>query len=278
MIDIHELLAFLWKDYLAITPQAARVHTVLEARGEIIVNDHIALRTFDLPAVGIEVLARPFLACGYEPRDDYEFPDKKLVARYYQHADPALPKVFVSELEVGKCSPLLQRIVAELVGAAGAGAPDRPIRQDGPDWPDGPPLVTAGRPWPLSFATYEQLLGESEYAAWVAAFGFRANHFTVDTGALRTFASLSELNELLLASGFELNASGGLIKGSPADLLEQSSTLADEVEVAFTGERHRIRSCYYEFARRYPGESGELFHGFIATSADKIFESTDIRR
>ncbi|MEJ2595547.1 MAG: DUF1338 domain-containing protein, partial [bacterium] len=36
-----------------------------------------------------------------------------------------------------------------------------------------------------------------------------------------------------------------------------------------------IPSCYYEFARRYPDASGKLYGGFIAKSADKIFEITD---
>jgi len=38
---------------------------------------------------------------------------------------------------------------------------------------------------------------------------------------------------------------------------------------------HEIPSCYYEFARRYEDKNGELYGGFIAKSADKIFESTD---
>jgi hypothetical protein len=39
--------------------------------------------------------------------------------------------------------------------------------------------------------------------------------------------------------------------------------------------RHAIPSAYYEFARRYPDKDGKLYSGFIAKSADKIFESTD---
>ena len=38
----------------------------------------------------------------------------------------------------------------------------------------------------------------------------------------------------------------------------------------------KITSCYYEFAFRHPMANGELFKGFIASSADKIFESTDM--
>jgi hypothetical protein len=263
---IDQLLDALWADYVAMTPQAERVHALLEARGDHIINDHIALRTFALDPVRREVLARPFLACGYVGEDEYTFPEKKLVARHYRHADPRLPKVFISELDVGAFSPALGAIVRELLAALPAGFTERPD------------FVCAGRPWELELATYRSLLAESEYAAWVAAFGFRANHFTVDVGSLRSFAGLAELDQFLLDSGFALNDAGGLIKGTPAEHLEQSSTRADEIEVTFRDGVHRVPSCYYEFARRYRLPGGALFHGFIASSADKLFESTDVVR
>ena len=65
------------------------------------------------------------------------------------------------------------------------------------------------------------------------------------------------------------------IKGSPEELLEQSSTMADRAEVAFSDQTVSIPSCFYEFALRYPKPDGELYTGFVAASADKIFESTD---
>jgi hypothetical protein len=139
-------------------------------------------------------------------------------------------------------------------------------------------LPWAGRPWQCTAADYEALLAESEYAAWVAAFGFHVNHFTVDARSLASFAGLAELDAFLVEHGFVLNDAGGAIKGTPAECLEQSSTRADSIEVAFADARVRIPSVYYEFARRYPLPSGELFHGFVPASADKIFESTDVRR
>jgi hypothetical protein len=72
-----------------------------------------------------------------------------------------------------------------------------------------------------------------------------------------------------------MNDSGGEIKGTPAELLEQSSIKAGTLPIEFTDGIHEIPSCYYEFARRYPDKNGELYGGFIAKSADKIFESTD---
>lgn len=36
-----------------------------------------------------------------------------------------------------------------------------------------------------------------------------------------------------------------------------------------------VEKGIYEFARRYPDEKGNIYSGFIAKSADKIFESTN---
>ena len=79
----------------------------------------------------------------------------------------------------------------------------------------------------------------------------------------------------LKENGFELNNSGGEIKGSKEVLLEQSSTLADKIEVEFSDNKLIIPSCYFEFAKRYAMKDGSLYQGFVAQSADKIFESTD---
>ena len=40
------------------------------------------------------------------------------------------------------------------------------------------------------------------------------------------------------------------------------------------GERHVIPTCYYEFALRHRDADGRLYEGFVAKSADRIFEST----
>ncbi len=269
-MTVTDLLDALWRDYTALTPQAARIHALFAARGETIVNDHVALRTYARPGIGIDALARPFLARGWEPREDYRFPDKHLRARYYlhpgQHADPTLPKVFISELIVEELTAPAAATIDGLVAQLPAGFGERDD------------LPYAGRPWTVDHATYRRLLDESEYAAWVAAFGFRVNHFTVDAGRLRTLDGLRAVNELVAGAGFELNREGGLIKGSPADRLEQSSTRADDIDVTFADGTFRVPSCYYEFALRHALPTGELFQGFVPASADKLFHSTDARR
>jgi hypothetical protein len=92
---------------------------------------------------------------------------------------------------------------------------------------------------------------------------------------MQHFKSLQQMNTLLKESGFVLNASGGEIKGGSEVLLAQSSTMADKIEVEFTNGKKLVPSCFYEFAQRYKMPTGKLYQGFVAASADKIFESTN---
>jgi hypothetical protein len=72
-----------------------------------------------------------------------------------------------------------------------------------------------------------------------------------------------------------LNQAGGEIKGGESVYLAQSATIADRVAVNFEEGEMIVPSCFYEFAQRYPMANGELYSGFVAASADKIFESTN---
>jgi hypothetical protein len=137
-------------------------------------------------------------------------------------------------------------------------------------------LIFSGRLWQKpSFEVYNKLKEESEYAAWVYVFGFCANHFTVSVNHLKKHDSLEKVNSLLKDNGFLINDSGGEIKGTSQELLEQSSIKAGIINMDFTEGSFDIPGCYYEFARRYPDTNGQLYSGFIAKSADKIFESTN---
>ncbi|TKB48042.1 DUF1338 domain-containing protein [Ferrimonas sediminicola] len=263
-MDIQNLFGQLWQDYLKQCPSADQVHQLL-GRGEAIINDHVAFRTFRAPGLGIDKLAQHFLALGYVQKGEYQFEQKKLYARHYEHPDSTQPKVFISELKLEECSEQLQQIVASLLAQLPEGLVDDVAH------------VYGGAPWKATQEQYRTLLAESEYAAWLAAFGFRANHFTVSVNHLSEFGTLESVNRALKEAGFELNGSGGEIKGSPEVLLEQSSTLADKVAVTFADGQMVIPACFYEFALRYPMADGELYSGFVAASADKIFESTNAR-
>lgn len=67
------LFQSLWNDYIErLCPSADRVHQLLQ-EDEPLINDHIALRTFNLAPLGLETLAKPFLALGYQACGEYEF-------------------------------------------------------------------------------------------------------------------------------------------------------------------------------------------------------------
>ena len=171
-----------------------------------------------------------------------------------------MPKIFLSELLLEQFSIDLQKIFQEIF---------QNINLEGQE------LFTGGRSWEIDFQTYNQLANESEYASWLYVWGFCPNHFTVSVNHLNSYQRLEEVNDLVKQNGFLLNESGGEIKGTPEELLEQSSILADKKYVSFSDGEYLIPSCYYEFAKRYKDEDGRLYQGFIAKSADKIFESTN---
>ncbi|MBU1011525.1 MAG: DUF1338 domain-containing protein [Bacteroidetes bacterium] len=255
----------LWNDYAKLNPSVKRIKELFEQENETVLNDHIAFRTFDHPLMNLDVLSALFLKHGYQEKQDYHFKEKHLYAKHYERKDiPNAPRVFISELKLKEMSKQLQQLVNDVIKPV----PPKTFASE--------ELLFSGRVWELpSFEVYNTLRIESEYAAWLYVFGFRANHFTVSINALKTLNSVEKVNEFLKLKGYLINDSGGEIKGSPAELLEQSSIKSETIKVDFKEGIFDIPGCYYEFAKRYPDTDGKLYSGFIAKSADKIFESTD---
>lgn len=254
----------LWDDYVEIAPRAAGIRAHFESLGETVVDDHVAFRTFDRDSISIAALEPQILGLGYVLSGEYRFEQKRLRARSYSPKAGNGPRVFLSELCVDEFDPAFGEVIDTLVSEVDT--------QSGM----GLAYFYAGRPWAApSFATYSRLAEVSEYAAWVAALGMRANHFTISINALNGFHTLESVLAEVEALGFSVNDSGGRVKGSPATRLEQASTIADRVPVEFAGGDHYvIPTCYYEFALRHEDGDGVLFDGFVADSADRIFEST----
>jgi hypothetical protein len=261
----HDIFERLWDSYTRQNPSTRQVYDLFIAEGEPVINDHIAFRTFRHPAIGVDVLARVFLNNGYEFKGDYHFETKKLYAKHYEHtSDRNAPRVFISELLTHEFSPFLQETVSHWVAAIPTGIlGSEELIYSG---------NVSGKP---SYTVYEKLRTESEYAAWLYVNGFCANHFTVSVNHLKKLDSIQKVNAFLKSHGFLLNDGGGEIQGTPEELLEQSSIKAGMVQFEFIEGTFGIPGCYYEFARRYPDSDGMLYSGFIAKSADKIFESTN---
>ena len=263
---LNKLISAMWENYLLLNEDARRIHALFSEKNDgPVINDHIALRTFNLDKVSLKKIMQPFIDLGYVAKGDYIFEAKKLEARHFEHPDHQQPKIFISELKVEELSTQAQQIIRTLVEQI----PDHSVNRDS--------FCYSGRPWQVNAADYQMLLEESEYAAWMAAFGYRPNHFTISINHLSTLENIEDVNHFLLEQGFQLNTSGGLVKGTPGEFLEQSATMANKVDVTFSDNiTLHIPSCFYEFAKRYPMADGNLYQGFIAASADKIFESTNI--
>lgn len=261
-MNLSDFFGALWSDYVAMAPQATALKAAFEARGETVVNDHVAFRTLDIAPLNIASLEGRLLELGYARFEPYRFEAKKLDAWAYLPPEADQPRVFLSELRVGELSTGAQDVLRRLAAEAQV--------------PAGPEAFWSGRPWSApTYAEYEALREESEYAAWVAALGLRPNHFTIAIHELDAFHSVESVLAVVEEEGRAVSDAGGRVKGSPAVFLEQGSTRADRMPVEFAdGETHEIPTCYYEFALRHPMPNGSLYQGFVATSADKIFEST----
>lgn len=264
-MTLAQMFEKLWTDYTTLNPSVAEVYKVFTSQGETVINDHVAFRTYNHPKIGLKKMAQFFLDHGYSKKGEYSFKVKKLYAEHFEHPDPSQPKVFISELLCEQFSESLQKKVNELV------------EKINPSQVTQPDFCVSGRPWSVSFKDYSALLEESEYAAWMSAFGFRVNHFTVLVNGLKKLTTLEQVNEAIQKAGFTLNSSGGLIKGTEEIGLRQSSTLAKPISVQFSDGTFQIPGCYYEFAQRFK-VNGELYGGFVEQSADKIFESTNVKR
>ena len=281
MQSIQSVFDTLWDAYAQTNPKVIEIRKLLMqtshssdplddtlGSSSMITNDHIALRTLRHERFGIDQLSAPFKALGYEVSGHYQFQAKKLDAIHLEcKSEPKAPKVFISELLLEELSEETQSLLRYAL-----------IERCARTINDAPLLAASGRHWGVPrYDTYERLLEESEYAAWFYVFGFIPNHFTVRVNDLSQFEHISELNAFLEGQGYQLNSSGGKIKGSPELLLEQSSTLADTSEVAFVEGKYQVPSVFYEFAQRYSMPNGVEFSGFVEGNADKIFESTNRR-
>ena len=259
---VKTLFSKIWDNYLDVTPSALKIHDLLST-GNDLINDHVAYRTFNIEKVNLDKLSAHLLALGYTECGEYHFKAKKLYAKHFEHTDTTLPKVFISELLVEEFSQPVQNIIKRMVNSV---SPANVASNS---------FLYSGTHWQVSSDEYQTLLEESEYAAWMSAWGYRANHFTVSINHLENFDTIEQVNEAVKSGGFPLNTSGGEIKGDKTVMLEQSSTIADKAEVIFSDKSVLIPSCFYEFAKRYELPNGNLYTGFVAASADKIFESTN---
>lgn len=286
---LDKILYQLFVPYMERVPDVKKVSDAMIKEGIIssvdeIVNDHVAFRTMGVNHLGIQSFEKIFLHHGYTKKDYYFFESKKLDAYWYAPPHPKYPRIFISELRVQDLSIDTQNIIKKYTDTVTSDPVDA-LNLDDPD--------AVGdffhRPlWPLPTSKdYQQLLKESEYAAWVIYNRYYLNHYTISIHKLKDgYNHIESFNAFLEKIGIKLNDSGGKIKTSPDGLLKQSSTVAEMVNATFSdGKTLSISGSYVEFAERgILPEFKDLLEdqilpkhrreGFEAQNADKIFEST----
>ena len=251
-------------------------------------NDHIAFRSMGVPQLGIQSLEKIFLHCGYEKRERYNFPAKKLDAFWYAPPEPVYPRIFISELRVSDLSDTAQQIITSYTDEVSS---DPVVELDLDDGVAVDEFLHRGLWRTPTWKDYQRLAEESEYASWVIYNRYYLNHFTISVHNLPPpHNSVDSFNQWLEEIGIRLNDSGGKAKTSPDGLLIQSSTVAGRVEAGFDDGQggtieKMIPGSYVEFAERrvlpefqdIPPDQIQRQHrrdGFEAGNADKIFEST----
>lgn len=287
--SLDKILHHLFVPYMGRVPDVKKVTNAMIDEGIIssiddIVNDHIAFRTMGVKHLGIQSFEKIFLHHGYTKKDYYHFENKKLDAYWYAPPHPQYPRIFISELRVQDLTENTRNIIKKYTDTVTTD----PVDALNLDDPDAVGEFFHKPLWPLPTSEdYQQLLKESEYAAWVIYNRYYLNHYTISIHKLKgKYGNIENFNEFLEKTGIKLNDSGGKIKISPDGLLKQSSTVAQMVDATFSdGTTLSISGSYVEFAERkvlpefqnMPEDQLLPKHrreGFEAGNADKIFEST----
>ena len=126
--------------------------------------------------LGIASLEKVFLRYGYQRRDAYDFPGKKLNAYWYAPPADRYPRIFISELRVDELSEHARQIIRSYMDEVTTDPVDELDLDDGQAVDR---FLRRGLWRTPTVADYEALAAESEYAAWVIYNRYYLNHFTI---------------------------------------------------------------------------------------------------
>jgi hypothetical protein len=252
------LLDLLWDRYAAEVPSA---RTFVQLSGGSFRNDHLALRALARPGGGIALFERVFERLGWKRAGEYTFPDTHLAAIYMAHPE-GLPRVFISELKQQELSARAQQLLSSL-----------------PEDPPPPESVEALAGWfcappPPEESALLELEKESQYGAWLLAFGRKVNHFTGSVDDVEVW------QRRMREAGVPMKAD---IEGAAGSKLRQTATAAVVIDVDIMDNEAPATMpwtyAYFELAQRgdvVDAESGQThrFEGFLGPQATQLFEMT----
>jgi len=298
---LNRLLDALWVNYARRVSYAKTYADLVQAKGGKVVNDHIAFRTFGTHTGeqphGMNAIWHIINTLGYEPAGNYVFPEKKLKAVHFQHGNPLLPKIFVSQLEVDELPEWAQKLIKEHVADTPYHLSEIAVldllelsQNEALDEPAAENLIRElvaylDRPWGIPEKESVEKLNEiSQYAAWTLIHGNSVNHFTafINYQDVKEWPDLQTTCAALAAANIPMKEH---IEGQKGSKLQQSSTQAvtEMVDVILPdGNQGQMpwSYAYYELAERgYIEENGKqvLFSGFLGEQATHLFDMTKTR-
>lgn len=291
---LNGVIDLLWADYRVRVPHAEKYCELVTLHGGVIANDHIAYRTFNSPALqaqaaGYVATERIFTALGYQRITEYDFPKMNLKAVHLDHPDGDLPRIFVSQLEVGNLPAETQTLINDSIGSTRddwvATEAELAKLSDVASLSDAEAqalVKTVGsyfsRPWnPPLRSTVETVNETSQYGAWTLLHGNSVNHFTayINEQKVAAWPDIEATIKGLKEAGVPMKDS---IEGDPGTKLRQSATKAATGSFAVTesdGSTGMLdwTYAYYELAER-SFEDGKLFMGFLGPQTPGLFEMT----
>lgn len=295
------LVENLWQQYLRRVPYARTYDDLVARQGGRTVHDHIAFRTLNTPTgeqpSGVRALGHLLENLNYQKAGKYKFPKMMATAVHYEHPDPLLPKIFVSQLEVEELPAWAQLIIKNCVAETPYLLSDQAIEMmniigdQGTITNEAAEILTEEltgyfrRPWRLPFRDeFLKINDISQYAAWTLLHGNSVNHFAANIN-LQNVPDWPDLEATCRAM---VNASVPMkpeIEGAPGSILRQSATQAVKEIIRFRNETGEVEEmewtyAYYEFTERgfVISDQGEkLFTGFIADQATHLFKMTETR-
>ncbi len=281
----------LWQRYRQRVPYVQVYEELLASRGGTFVNDHIAFRTLacQQPFCGIPSLSRLFEAFGYAPAACYQFPDKHLSAIHLQHPNGLFPKLFISELQIGKLPPEIRPLLRQTLQTHRLQLGDEVLDHVAAPRSDAAETLQTCTDWieTLPWAPPEEsdllaVNAASQYGAWVLGHGHNVNHFTalINSQNCPALADIEQTVEALQRAGVPVKSE---IEGAPRTKLRQTATAAasGDITIVHSG-RPTTRTwpyAYFELAERgdvVDSESGRSgrFEGFLGSQATQLFEMT----
>jgi len=292
-----QLFDVLWDRYRGRVSYVRDYEQVIAAAGATFVNDHIAFRTLagQRPLAGISTLSRIFEALGYLAAGCYNFPDKHLNAIHYQHANPAFPKLFISELRIWELPDAAGEPLERLLESHR----DPVTREELQQLTQLDDLTAAAHlqllnmivdeilslPWQLpKIEDVQAVNAHSQYAAWVMVHGYNVNHFTssINSHGVESLGDIEKTIAALKNAGVPMKAE---IEGERGSKLRQTATEAVtiDVDVLDNGKPATMpwSYAYFELAERNAitdPETGKKtrFEGFLGPQATNLFEMTRV--